>query len=123
MNFPETDINQRGQNAAICGHILGDDIMEANGFRHREAFGRQFWSKFVLMAYKHLEMGFYVTIYDDDGSIEIDMLDEDFCQPYDWQGMDEDFDYAIKARDFSWDQMEKLVESGIVSGWKRGDYI
>ena len=66
-----------------------------------------------------------MTIYDS-GDWRIDILDECFCQPYDYQAMYERGNYRpviLTVMENVNEIMDSFVHKGIISGWKVGDYI
>ena len=84
----EIKLNSHYVNAKIQGHILSDDKMKEIGFtEYRKGYlyfcrGIQFPKE---KRYRGLDISFSVTIPRDGTDIRIDVLDEDFCQPYDYQ--------------------------------------
>lgn len=76
--------------------------------------------------YKNFDISFNITIPKDGSDISIDILDEDFCQPYDYQEAlqrNPAFEPAliIKAQVEKW--MSYLQEQGVLSGHIEGEYI
>ena len=115
-------INEHGNNAAIKVHILDDATMKRNGFQ-RFVDGIDNWWYFCNRVYK--DITFNMTIYDR-GDWKIDILDECFCQPYDYQAMYERGDYrpvVLTVMENVNEIMDSFVHKGIISGWKVGDYI
>lgn len=115
-------INEHGNNAAIKVHILDDATMKLNGFR-RFISGEDNWWYFCNRVYK--DITFNMMIYDS-GDWAIDILDEWFCQPYDYQAMYESGNYrpvVLTVMKNVNEIMDSFVHKGIISGWKVGDYI
>ena len=83
----EIKLNSHCVNAKIQGHILSDDKMKEIGFtEYRKGYlyfcrGIQFPKE---KRYRGIDISFSVTIPRDGSDIRIDVLDEDFCQPYDY---------------------------------------
>lgn len=117
----EIVLNKYGCNAAIKVHILPDNQMRSAGFTDcRE--GYWFFERTCID-----EISFSLTIKKDDSSDwRIDVLDEDFLQPYDYQHMLEynpTFSYALKVQRKVEQFMKQLTDAGIISGHNYGDYI
>lgn len=121
----EAIVNSHGTNAAIKAHILPDDEMRAIGFTCRNP-ERWYYCRMVPGLDKGIEISFNVTIPKDGSDIAIDVLNEDFLQPYDYQYILErnpNFECALKVRDFVEREIEWLQSYGVLSGHKRGQYI
>ena len=116
------EINEHGNNAAIKVHILDEATMKLNGFR-RFIDREDHWWYFCKRVYK--DITFNMTIYDS-GDWRIDILDECFLQPYDYQAMCESGNYrpvVLIVKKNVDEIMDALVHKGIISGWEVGDYI
>ena len=126
-NYPLT---KHDNNANIKIHIFDEDIMRKARFTdYREGY----W--YFCKDLRPLAHGisFNLSIKKDDPTEwRIDVLDEAFCQPYDYQSMidREMWDHENFDGSFHWrvDEMvvlimEHLVRLGVISGWKKGDYI
>ena len=116
------EINEHGNNAAIKVHILDEATMKLNGFQ-RFISNEDNWWYFCKRVYK--DVTFNMTIYDS-GYWKIDILDECFCQPYDYQAMYESGNYrpvVLTVMENVNEIMDSFVHKGIISGWKVGDYI
>jgi len=115
-------INEHGNNAAIKVHILDEATMKLNGFR-RFIDGVDHWWYFCNRVHKDITFNF--TIYSED-DWRIDILDELFCQPYDYQAMYESGNYrpvVLTVMENVNEIMDSFVHKGIISGWKVGDYV
>lgn len=115
-------INEHGNNADIKVHILDDATMKLNGFR-RFIDGVDHWWYFCQRVYKGIT--FNMTIYDS-GDWAIDILDECFCQPYDYQAMYEKGNHSpvvLTVMENVNEIMVWLKQIGIISGWEVGDYL
>ncbi len=67
-----------------------------------------------------------VTRKDGQHKFVIDVLDEDFLQPYDYQYMlvkDPNFKFALDIKERVEEQMQLLQDAGIIEGFVRGMYI
>ena len=72
------------------------------------------------------EVSFNVTIPKDGSDIEIDVLDDDYCQAYDYQRMldsNQTFEPALIVKQQVEEWMEYLQENGVLSGHVKGEYI
>lgn len=125
----KVETNKYGTNKAIIYTILSDDEMRKIGFTD---YNKPHWyfSKLIKFPkdkkYKGFEISFGVTIPKNGEELRIDVLDEDFCQPYDYQNMLNDNPYfepclIIKEQVEEW--MKYLEEQGVLHGHKYGEYI
>lgn len=76
--------------------------------------------------YHGFEISFNVTIPKDGSDFSIDVLDEDFLQPYDYQYMlnsNPDFEPALITKEQVEEWMTYLQDNGVLSGHKYGEYI
>lgn len=124
------EINEYGNNAAIKVHILDDATMKLNGFKYFGGVPMRpqdvpHWY-FCNQVYKDITFNF--TIYSED-DWKIDILDECFCQPYDYQYLLEKYSNDINTRVLEIvkknvdEIMDSFVHKGIISGWEVGDYV
>lgn len=114
------ELNEHGNNAAIKVHILDDATMKLNGFKFVKSRGEWYFCQRV-----HVDITFNFTIYSED-DWQIDILDEWFCQPYDYQAMYESGNYrpvVLTVMENVNEIMDSLKHKGIISGWEVGDYI
>lgn len=121
--------NRNMNNANISVHLLDEELMRLARFTdHRE----DYW--YYCRDLRPLTSGisFNLSVNKRDASDwRIDILDEEFGQPYDYQSMiqreldGEDFqgNYHWKVNEQVEYEMEHLTRLGIISGWKKGDYI
>ena len=128
----QVELNSHGVNAKIKAHILDDATMREIGFtdyaKDRWYFcrGINFKDAKKKRGLKNIDVSFSVTIPKDGSDIRIDVLDEWFCQPYDYQYiLEKDPEHKIanivKEQVEYW--MEKLQEDGVLKGHVRGEYI
>lgn len=119
----EVILNKHGVNAAIGYNVLSDDEMRKLGFTdHREGY----WYYFHSVS-DDGEVTFNVTI-DKAGidDLRIDILDEAFGQPYDFQYILErtpDIQYAKDVKEAVEAEMQRLQEAGVLFGHEYGEYI
>lgn len=131
----DVKVNSLGTNEAIKFNF-NEELLKQNGFKFMDEPNypekwpippHWYYNKFF--SYKSLEITFSVNYYVDPykgSQFCIDVIDDDFCQPYDYQRMlkrNPEFIYAKKVWEFVENEMEKLQASGIISGHIRGEYI
>lgn len=113
-------LNDRGQNANIKANILSDDEMYELGFTdHREGY----WYFVRRVGGKRSDISFNITINKKTKDIQIDVLDEMFLQPYDFQMYIGTVPIANKVYDDVQDLMRHFMDKGIIYGYTLGDYI
>ena len=119
--MPDIELNSNGVNRRIKYHILPDDEMRKIGFTD---YNPKVW--YFGRGIEH-NISFNVSIpkngIDD---LRIDVLDEEFCQPYDYQAIldrDSDFPFALLVERKVEKYMEYLQDKGVLSGHARGEYI
>lgn len=116
------EINEHGNNAAIKVHILDDATMKRNGFRRFITEEDKWW---IFCNRVHKDITFNLRIYDR-GDWAIDIIDENFCQPYDYQAMYErgnHMSFVLTVMKNVNEIMDSFVHKGIISGWEVGDYV
>lgn len=107
-------------NADIQVHVLDDQSMRKLGFTD---------NMFDEWYYCHIlddSISFNVHIKKDSSDWRIDVLDEDFLQPYDYQYyimLARPIAYALKIKKLVDAQMLRLIAHNIISNWEIGDYI
>lgn len=112
--------NSKGTNAAIKAHILSDEKMRELGFTD---YLPKNWYYCKTIA---RDITFNLTIPKDGSDIEIVTLDENFCQPYDYQEILENnpqFPFALQVKEKVEQIMSNLQSVGVLSGHEYGDYI
>lgn len=109
-------------NAALGVNILSDAEMRALGFTDHVL------EKWYLCS-RVSECGditLNLTIAKDGSDWELDVLDERFLQPYDYQGLLErnpDNGYARAVADECERQYRLLTKAGILTGWHEGMWV
>ena len=114
--------NSRGQNANIKGHVVDDEIMKQHGF-HYDAKYEQ-WD-YVQCLYDEITLYIHISEGDED-NVVIDVIDDDFCQPYDYQsylGNKPDARVPIIVHRQVQSKMKELMKAGIVTGYTLEDYV
>lgn len=123
------EVNSNCVNAKIKAHILSDEEMREIGFTD---YSKTTWFfcrsiKFPKEErYRGFDISFSVLIPKDGSDIRIDVLDEDFCQPYDYQSMlrkNPTFKPALIVLDQVEEHMKYLKSKGVLSGHIKGEYI
>lgn len=123
------ETNSYGTNKAITYTILSDEEMRRIGFTD---YSKSYW--FFLKPinfprekkYREFNITFSVTIPKEDKDIRIDVLDEDFLQPYDYQWMlssNPNFEPCLIVKEQVEEWMKYLKKQGILHGHEYGDYI
>jgi len=122
-------VNKNCVNAKIKANILSENKMREIGFTD---YGKTNWffSRGIKFPkekrYSGFDISFQVSIPKNGDDIRIDVLDEDFCQPYDYQKMlneNPDFEPALIVREQVEEWMEYLQKNNVLSGHIRGEYI
>ena len=116
----DVPLDERGQNANIKFHVLNKETMNSYGFGYT-------YERWVFNVGITDTISMNITI-SDEGEGLIDILDDDFLQPYDFQSMiindgDNAPSIAKTTQKKVYEIMEGLVYGGIISGWNVGDYI
>lgn len=115
------ELTKHGNNANIKINVLPKEEMRKIGFTdYREGY----W---YLCKRLTSDISFNLDVCKTDSSDwRIDVLDENFCQPYDYQyylSKENPPQVAVKVNDMVEEIMLMLTTYGIVEGWKPGDYI
>ena len=124
-NWPPCQVDGHGLNTAIEGHVLDDQSMRAAGFNDNNNYATWYYHT-CLDRNVSSKITFNVSIPKDGSRLTIDVLDETFLQPYDYQYILHRHPHHLVAcciRKAVERQMTKLTEAGIVSGHVPGDYI
>ena len=128
-NVEEIKLNSHGVNAKIKYHILSDEKMKEIGFTECRK-GYLYFCRVIQFPkekrYRGFNISFSVTIPRDGSDIRIDVLDEDFCQPYDYQMIlsknpNHTCANIVNEQVEKW--MEYLQDKGVLSGHVIGEYI
>ena len=118
----EPNVDDRGLNVLINSKILSNDEMLRAGFRLTQM------DTWYLCRYvgDDQETTLNITISQDGSRLKIDVLDEAFCQPYDYQmllGKDSTNQHALNVMNNVETVMQLLSDAGIITGWQKGMYI
>lgn len=130
----DISVNSNGVNAKIKATILSEKEMRRIGFtdfaKDRWYFYRNIITEKAKGRYGYgrydFEVSFSVVIPKDGSDIRIDVLDEAFCQPYDYQYILEKnptHEVALQAKEKVEELMKYLQDNGVLEGHKYGEYI
>ena len=119
INF-DVPLTKRKQNAMIQANILDDKKMREIGFTD---YSKDSWYYCRGLG---SNISFNVSINKKTSKIKIDVLDEYFLQPFDYQaqiqdGRNDDFINNINKQ--VQEQMKYLMDAGVITGYRMGDYI
>jgi len=123
-------LNKHGVNANIKATILSEEQMRKLGFTDY-AKDRWHFSRSINFPkenkYRGYDISFSVSINKNDvEDLRIDILDEDFCQPYDYQRMlkeNPNLKTCLIVKEQVEEWMKYLIDGGILSGHEYGEYI
>lgn len=111
-------INSRGNNSNIkAGLSVTDDTMKANGFYQRN--GGWYYTKYL-----GYDISLNVFILCD--CVAIDILDESFCQPFDYQYIlrkHPESKVVLEIHNKVQSVMKQLSDNGIIVGYIANDFI
>lgn len=109
-------------NAALDMRPLAEETMRRLGFTdHRK--GHWYYCRSVS---SDNDITLNVDIAKDGSDWRIDVLDERFCQPYDYQyllSVNPTLDYPNKVADECEKWYRKLSDRGLLYGWHEGMYV
>ena len=123
------ELNSHGVNKLIKATILSDKEMRDIGFTD---YSKDNWYFCRLIKfpnekrYRRFKISFSVTIPKDNSDIQIDVLDEAFLQPYDYQYMldkNPTFEPCLIVKEQVEEWMKYLQDNGVLSGHVHGEYI
>lgn len=117
----EVKLNSNYVNAKIKAHILSDDKMREIGFTDRS---KDAW--YFCKGFDDIDISFNVTIPKNGDDIRIDVLDEAFLQPYDYQyilRVNPNHKVAKLIQERVEKHMKDLQDAGVLSGHQYGEYI
>lgn len=125
----DVKVNSHGTNTKIQRHILSDERMREIGFTDYAA-DRWYFARGISFPkekrFRGINLSFNVAIPKDGSEISIDILDDAYCQPYDYQYLlykTPTFTIALIVQEQVEKWMEYLQENGVLSGHVRGEYI
>ena len=117
-------LNKNHNNAAIQVHILPDNKMREIGFTDYNPT-TWYFCKYGMGGLDDISFSLSVK-KNDETDWRIDVLDENFLQPYDYQAMLErnttnPIPHKVKEDVEYW--MQHLTDKGVISGHNYGEYI
>lgn len=113
-------LNSKGQNANIKANILSDEEMRKLGFTD---YAKDRWYFCRRVGGKDSDISFNITIFKKTKDIQIDVLDEMFLQPYDFQMYIGTVTVANRVYDDVQNYMKFFMDNGVIYGYTFGDYI
>lgn len=122
MGENELKLDNRGLNLAISSNLLSEEKMRELGFT--DCVPEKWY--FCRYVSDDKETTFNVTIPKDGSRLAIDVFDENFLQPYDYQEclrIDLKNKYADIVKQNVESYMQHLSEKGVIVGWMPGIYI
>ena len=114
------ELDKNGLNAALNSTILPDEEMRKLGFTDYSATSWYYCSRVGA------GITLNVSIPKDGSRFRIDVLDEDFGQPYDYQEYlvrNPEQEFALGVKEAVEKQMEFLSLAGVITGFTQGMYI
>lgn len=125
----ELELNSCGVNAKIKATILEYSLMREIGFTDNSEKDWYFCKRVCFpngKKYAHIDITFNVTIPKNGSDVCINVLDEDFLQPYDYQSIlksNPSFETAIIVKNQVEELMVYLQKHGVLNGHVEGEYI
>jgi len=116
----DVPLTPKNQNANIKANILTKKEMISLGFAH-DIYAQSY----VMREYLDNGILFECEIKFN-GTVEIEILDDDFCQHYDYQGIlgsNPEHEFALIVHEKVQEIMKRLVDVGLIIGYKENDYI
>lgn len=119
--YDNIELNEFHCNKKLTGKILSKEEMKKLRFSENE----DKWSFFKPLKG---EIELFVHIYKDNPSerVDIQIIDDDFGQPYDYQRYLErnpTHIFALQIQELVEKEISKLQEAGVISGHTFGEYI
>ena len=132
------ELNSHGVNKLIKYDILSDEEMKKIGFQKNyyegtkhEQYSPYWWFRKGIAfpkdkRWRGVDIEFVVKIPKDNSDVNIMILDENFCQPYDYQyilskNSKNECANIVKEQVENW--MKYLQDNGVLSGHVYGEYI
>ena len=121
-------LNEKGTNANIKFHIVDNKIMKEENIRYIENTKTYIYDVYIPIL---SELSLYMTFNTEKNLLSIMVLDNDFCQPYDYEAFIlDDLEKGesprkehLQIKEFVENKLLHLQEVGILSGYKKNDYI
>lgn len=120
-------LNNKVQNKNIKANVLSDEDMRKAGFTDKNPNN---WYYCRILNEDEVKcmipVSFNVTISKKTSKIKIDILDENWLQPYNYQSIlerDPSNKFANEIHKKVQAQMKLLMEKGIITGYNENDFI
>ena len=122
-------LNRARQNAWIKANVLSREEMEKPGFRL--SLEKNHWIFIKTLQHDNIcgtdyDTSLNITINCKNNRIRIDVMDELWLQPYNYQTILRivpDHEYALDIHNKVQAEMKRLIDLGIITGYTLGDYI
>lgn len=114
------ELDKNGLNAAVSGVVLAEEEMRNLGFTDHS---KDRWY-YCFRVGEGITLN--VTIPKDGSRLRIDVLDEDFGQPYDYQRIlknNPNLEFAQRVKAQVEFQLELFSRAGVITGFTRGMYL
>lgn len=115
-------VGKNGVNINIKTHLLSEDKMRELGFTD---FREGYWYYCKAVGGKDITFNLSINKVNAE-DFRLDVLDEGFLQPYDYQYYLErnpEHQFAIQVRDNVEEHVKYLQDVGVLSGHIKGEYI
>lgn len=121
----EVPLNNKHINSNIKINILEEDKMRELGFTD---YCKTSWTyREAVFVDGDFVVTFNLSIKKDNPkNFDIDILDDNWCQPYDYQKYlrtSPNFKTGLKVHNKVQEIMKKLLDNGVIEGYILGDYI
>lgn len=116
-------LNSKVQNKNIKANILSDEDMINAGFTDNN---KKNWYYMKTLIGGNIPISFNVTISKKTSKIQIEILDENWLQHYNYQSIlerDPNNKFANEIHKKVQEQMKLLTDKGIITGYKENDFI
>lgn len=114
------ELDKNGLNTALNAAVLPEAEMRKLGFTDHSATNWYYCSRVGS------GVTLNVSIPKDGSRFRLDVLDEDFGQPYDYQDYlkrNPKLEFALGVKAAVENQLESLSSAGVITGFTRGMYI
>ncbi len=116
-------LNSKVQNKNIKANILSDEDMINAGFTDNH---KKNWYYMKTLIGGNIPISFNVTISKKTSKVQIEILDENWLQHYNYQSIlerDPNNKFANEIHKKVQEQMKLLMDKGIITGYKENDFI
>ena len=119
----DVPLDSKVQNKNIKANILLDEDMRKAGFTDNNKTN---WYYMKTLKGGEIPISFNVTINKKTSKVQIEILDENWLQHYNYQSIlerDPNNKFANEIHKKVQDQMKILMDKGIITGYKENDFI